>query len=255
MKTKVGIVFSGGGARGIAHLGLLKALEEFGIKASVVSGTSAGAIAGAFYAAGYSATEILNILKKGHIFSFSNLLIKRQGLFAMKGFHDIYLECFPSNSFDDLQIPLYIAATDILKGELVYFSSGNLSHAILASSCLPILFHPVKYNETLYVDGGVMNNFPIEPLLNQCDIIIGSYVNSIKKEVDKVNMNNILDRCFHLAMKSSVEQKTHSCDVYFEPPNMSQYSLYNLKNADEIFEYSYQYALTLEDQIKSLDIE
>jgi len=255
MKTKVGIVFSGGGARGIAHLGLLKALEEFGIKASLVSGTSAGAIAGAFYAAGYSATEILNILKKGHIFSFSNLLIKRQGLFAMKGFHDIYLECFPSNSFDDLQIPLYIAATDILKGELVYFSSGNLSHAILASSCLPILFHPVKYNETLYVDGGVMNNFPIEPLLNQCDIIIGSYVNSIKKEVDKVNMNNILDRCFHLAMKSSVEQKTHSCDVYFEPPNMSQYSLYNLKNADEIFEYSYQYALTLEDQIKSLDIE
>lgn len=255
MKTKVGIVFSGGGARGIAHLGLLKALEEFGIKASVVSGTSAGAIAGAFYAAGYSATEILNILKKGHIFSFSNLLIKRQGLFAMKGFHDIYLECFPSNSFDDLQIPLYIAATDILKGELVYFSSGNLSHAILASSCLPILFHPVKYNETLYVDGGVMNNFPIEPLLNQCDIIIGSYVNSIKKEVDKVNMNNILDRCFHLAMKSSVEQKTHSCDVYFEPPNMSQYSLYNLKNADEIFEYSYQYALTLEDQIKSLNIE
>lgn len=255
MKTKVGIVFSGGGARGIAHLGLLKALEEFGIKASVVSGTSAGAIAGAFYAAGYSATEILNILKKGHIFSFSNLLIKRQGLFAMKGFHDIYLECFPSNSFDDLQIPLYIAATDILKGELVYFSSGNLSHAILASSCLPILFHPVKYNETLYVDGGVMNNFPIEPLLNQCDIIIGSYVNSIKKEVDKVNMNNILDRCFHLAMKSSVEQKTHSCDVYFEPPNMSQYSLYNLKNADEIFEYSYQYALTLEDQIKLLDIE
>lgn len=255
MKTKVGIVFSGGGARGIAHLGLLKALEEFGIKASLVSGTSAGAIAGAFYAAGYSATEILTILKKGHIFSFSNLLIKRQGLFAMKGFHDIYLECFPSNSFDDLQIPLYIAATDILKGELVYFSSGNLSHAILASSCLPILFHPVKYNETLYVDGGVMNNFPIEPLLNQCDIIIGSYVNSIKKEVDKVNMNNILDRCFHLAMKSSVEQKTHSCDVYFEPPNMSQYSLYNLKNADEIFEYSYQYALTLEDQIKSLDIE
>ena len=255
MKTKVGIVFSGGGARGIAHLGLLKALEEFGIKASVVSGTSAGAIAGAFYAAGYSATEILNILKKGHIFSFSNLLIKRQGLFAMKGFHDIYLECFPSNSFDDLQIPLYIAATDILKGELVYFSSGNLSHAILASSCLPILFHPVKYNETLYVDGGVMNNFPIEPLLNQCDIIIGSYVNWIKKEVDKVNMNNILDRCFHLAMKSSVEQKTHSCDVYFEPPNMSQYSLYNLKNADEIFEYSYQYALTLEDQIKLLDIE
>jgi len=254
MQTKIGIVLSGGGARGIGHLGMIKALEEFGIKATHISGTSAGAIAAAFYAAGYSATEILNILKKGHIFNFSNLLIKRQGLFAMKGFHDIYLECFPNNSFDDLQIPLYIAATDILKGELVYFSSGNLSQAIMASSCLPLLFQPVSYNNTLYVDGGVMNNFPIEPLMGQCDIIIGSYVNSIKKEIDKVGMNNILDRCFHLAMKSSVEQKTLSCNLYFEPPNMSQFSLYNLKNADEIFEYSYRYALTLEDQIKALDI-
>ena len=172
----------------------------------------------------------------------------------MKGFHDIYTECFPTNSFDDLKIPLYIAATDILKGELVYFSSGNLSQAIMASSCLPLLFHPVNHNGTLYVDGGVMNNFPIEPLMGQCDIIIGSYVNSIKKEVDKVGMNNILDRCFHLAMKSSVEQKTHSCNLYFEPPNMSQFSLYNLKNADEIFEYSYQHALTFENEIKALDI-
>ena len=120
---------------------------------------------------------------------------------------------------------------------------------------MPLLFQPVSYNNSLYVDGGVINNFPIEPLMGQCDIIIGSYVNSIKKEVDKVSMNNILDRCFHLAMKSSVEIKTHSCNLYFEPANMSQYSLYNLKNADEIFEYSYQYALTMEDQIKALILE
>ena len=255
MERKIGIVLSGGGARGIGHLGVLKALEEFGIVPTHISGTSAGAIAGAFYAAGYKVNEILSILKKGQIFSFSNLLMKRQGLFAMKGFHDIYLECFPTNSFEDLKIPLYVAATDILKGELVYFSSGNLSQALMASSCMPLLFQPVSYNNSLYVDGGVINNFPIEPLMGQCDIIIGSYVNSIKKEVDKVSMNNILDRCFHLAMKSSVEIKTHSCNLYFEPANMSQYSLYNLKNADEIFEYSYQYALTMEEQIKALILE
>ena len=122
MERKIGIVLSGGGARGIGHLGVLKALEEFGIVPTHISGTSAGAIAGAFYAAGYKVNEILGILKKGQIFSFSNLLMKRQGLFAMKGFHDIYLECFPTNSFEDLKIPLYVAATDILKGELVYFS-------------------------------------------------------------------------------------------------------------------------------------
>jgi NTE family protein len=173
----------------------------------------------------------------------------------MKGLHDIYKECFPTNSFEDLNIPLYVAATDILKGELVYFSSGNLSHALMASSCIPLLFQPVNYNDTLYVDGGVINNFPIEPLTGHCDIIIGSYVNSIKKEVDEIHMNNIVDRCFHLAMKSSVQNKTVSCSLYIEPPNMSQFSLFNLKRADEIFDYGYQYARSMEKQIKELDIQ
>jgi NTE family protein len=184
MKRKIGIALSGGGARGIAHLGILKALEEFGIIPTHISGTSAGAIAGAFYAAGYSIPEIVAILKKGQIFNFSNILIKRQGFFAMKGFNDIYRECFPNNSFEDLNIPLYVTATDILKGELVYFSSGNLSQALMASSCIPLIFQPVSYNDSVFVDGGVLNNFPTEPLTGQCYIIIGSYVNSVKKELD-----------------------------------------------------------------------
>ncbi len=254
MEKKIGIVLSGGGARGIAHLGVLKALEEFGIVPTHISGTSAGAMAGAFYAAGYPVMEILNILKKGQIFNFSNILIKRQGLFAMKGFHDIYKTCFPTNLIEDLNIPLYIAATDILRAELVYFSSGNLSHALMASSCIPLIFQPVAYNDTLYVDGGVINNFPIEPLKAQCDIIIGSYVNSIKKEVDEIHMNNIVDRCFHLAMKSSVQNKINGCNLYIEPPNMSQFSLFNLRRADEIFHYGYDYARSLEKQIKELEI-
>ncbi|NRT16944.1 NTE family protein [Flavobacterium sp. 28A] len=254
MKKKVGIVLSGGGARGMAHLGILKALEEFGIEFSHISGTSAGAIAGAFYAANYSVDEILTILKKSQIFNFSNFLIKRQGLFAMRGFQGIYNEFLPTNTFEDLKIPLYVAATDILKGELVYFSSGNLSQALMASSCIPLVFQPIQYNDSLYVDGGVMNNFPIEPLIGQCDVIIGSYVNSIKKEVDQVHMNNIVDRCFHLAMKSSVQEQTNLCSLYIEPPNMSQFSLFNLKKADEIFEYGYNYARSLEKQIKELDL-
>lgn len=255
MKSKVGIVLSGGGARGIAHLGILKALEEFGITFTHISGTSAGAIAGAFYAANYSVNEIVTILKKSQIFNFSNFLIKRQGLFAMKGFQGLYNEYLTDNTFEGLKIPLYVAATDILKGELVYFSSGNLSKALMASSCIPLVFQPVSHNDSLFVDGGVINNFPIEPLLGQCDIIIGSYVNSIKKEVEQVKMNNIVDRCFHLAMNSSVHDKTSLCNLYIEPPNMSQFSLFNLNKADEIFLYGYNYARSLEKQIKELDIQ
>jgi NTE family protein len=118
-----------------------------------------------------------------------------------------------------------VTATDILKGELVYFSSGNLSQSLMASSCIPMLFQPVQY-KTLFVDGGVLNNF-LQNLYPQCDIIIGSYVNSIKNEVDQVHMNNVMDRCFHLAMKGSV-QSNRQLLSHIEPPNMSQFSIFNL---------------------------
>ena len=239
MKYKVGIVLSGGGARAIAHLGILKVLEEFGIKPSVISGTSAGAIAGAFYAMGFSIKEILTIIKKGEFFNFSTFLIKKQGFFSMKGFETIYSEYFPTNSFSDLHIPLFIAATDILKGEIVYFSLGDLSQSLMASSCIPVVFQPVNYNGTYYVDGGVLDNFPVEPLLNQCESIIGINVNSIKKELNEIHMNNILDRSFHLALNNSVRYKVEKCDLFIEPPDMSQYSIFDLKKTDEIFNYGY----------------
>lgn len=252
MKPKIGIVLSGGGARGIAHLGVLKALEEFGIKPSVISGTSAGAIAGAFYAAGYSLTEIKKIVEQNDVFNFSNILIKKQGIFAMKGFEKMYQTYFPKNSFNDLQIPLYVTATDILKGEAVCFSSGNLSLALMASSCIPVVFQPVQFDGTYYVDGGVINNFPVEPLINQCDVIIGSHVNSIKTEASEIHMTNIIDRCFHLALSNTVRDKKSNCHLFIEPPNMSQFSIFDIKKSDEIFEYGYTYTNTLEKEIKNI---
>lgn len=252
MSKKIGIVLSGGGARAIAQLGILKALEEFGIKPSIISGTSAGAIAGAFYASGYSIKETLEIIEKGHFFSFSNIVFDKQGLFSMKPFEKIYKEYFPKNSINDLNIPLYITATDILKGELVYFSSGNLSQALLASSCIPLVFQPVSFNDTLYVDGGILNNFPVEPLLNKCDFIIGINVNSIKKEVSEIHMNNIIDRSVHLALNSTAQTKIADCNLYLEPPNMSQFSIFDLKKIQEIYNYGYDYCISKEKEIKSL---
>jgi NTE family protein len=251
-KYQVGLVLSGGGARGIAHLGVLQALEEWGIQPSVISGTSAGAIAGAFYAMGIPIPEILDIIEKGQFFSFSNILIKKQGLFSMNGFEKIYSKYFPNNSFSDLQIPLFVAATDILKGETVYFSSGNLSRSLLASSCIPVVFQPVDYQETFYVDGGILNNFPIEPLLETCDTIIGVHVNSIQPEIDEIHMNNIIDRSVHLALSNSVRNKITQCKLFIEPPGMSRFSIFDMKKAKEIFEFGYNYCLTLEDEIRKL---
>jgi NTE family protein len=252
MVHTIGIVLSGGGARGVAHLGILKALEEFGLQISAISGTSAGAIAGAFYARGYSCKEILEIIKKGHFFSFSNLLLEKQGFFSMKGFEKIYSKYFPTNNFSDLKMPLHVAATDILKGEIVYFSSGDLSQALMASSCIPVVFQPVSYANTMFVDGGILNNFPVEPLIGSCDKIIGSYVNSIKQEVTAIHMNTIMDRSFHLALSSSVRNKIELCDFFIEPPDMSQFSILDLKRVDEIYDYGYRYGLTLEGKVKGM---
>ncbi|MFD1553502.1 patatin [Putridiphycobacter roseus] len=251
-KPKIGIVLSGGGARGIAHLGILKALEEFGVQPTIISGTSAGAIAGAFYAKGFSIKEILAIVKSGKFFNFSSILIKKQGVFSMKGFENIYKQYFPKNVFSDLKIPLYVTATDIMKGEVVHFSTGNLSMSLMASSCIPVVFQPIAYKGTYFVDGGVLDNFPIDPILNKCDKVIGIYVNSIKKEVEAIHMNDILDRSFHLALNNNLGPKIKKCALFIEPPDMSQYGIFDLKKIEEIFEYGYQYGRTLEKEVKAL---
>lgn len=252
MKYDYGIVLSGGGARGIAHLGILKALEELGIQPSIISGTSAGAIAGAFYTKGFEIAEILSIIKSGHFFNFSNLNIVKQGIFSMKGFEDIYKAYFKTDSFANLKIPLCVAATDILKGEINYFTEGELSTTLLASSCIPVLFQPVHYRGNYYVDGGVLNNFPIEPLLDKCHKIIGINVNSIDKDEYHIQTKNVLDRSFHLALNSANNHKFSMCDMYIEPPKMSQFGLLDLDKIDAIFEYGYQYGLSLEQEIKEL---
>lgn len=252
MSLRIGIALSGGGARCIAQLGTLKFLEECGIKPSVISGTSAGAIAGAFYAAGYTGQEIRKIVKKNNIFNISNILIKKPGLYSMKGFEKIFSEYFKSHSFHDLNIPLHVAATDLIRGEIVYFSSGNLSQALLASSCIPVLFQPVSYQNTLFVDGGILNNLPIEPLQTCTDKIIGIYVNSIKKEEVKIHMNTVLDRSVHLALRETIKEKITLCDLFLEPPNMSEFSIFDLNKVDEIYDYGYEYAKSMEKKINVL---
>jgi predicted acylesterase/phospholipase RssA len=158
---KFGLVLSGGGARGFAHLGVIKALEEVDIIPSIISGTSAGAIVAAFYAAGYNPEEIIEIALQGNFFSFSNLLLNKSGLFNMQSFERIYKAHFKQNLIEKLPIPICITATDIIKGKPKYFTSGSISKALLASSCLPMVFEPIKYNDTLYLDGGILNNLPV----------------------------------------------------------------------------------------------
>ncbi|MFZ4799034.1 MAG: patatin-like phospholipase family protein [Bacteroidia bacterium] len=248
---KIGLVLSGGGVRGIAHLGVIKALEEIDITPSIISGTSAGAIVAAFYSAGYSPEEIIDILVNSKIFGYSNLQLKKSGLFTMQAFEKIYQKHFKANLIEKLPIPICIAATDIVKGKTKFFTEGNLSKALLASSCIPLLFEPIKWNDTLYLDGGILNNLPVEAVIGKCDFIIGVHTNEMGIKTENIHIKDMLDRSFHLAMSKTVYDKVHLCDLFIEPPEMSRFGMFEVNKAEEIFLFAYQYT---KDYLNSYEV-
>lgn len=249
--NKIGYVLSGGGARGFAHLGVLKLLEELHIKPYAIAGTSAGAIAGALYAAGKSPEEILELMKNNIFFGWSNIAWRKKGFFSMQVLEKLLKDIIGKNDFAELQTKLFVAATDLIKGESVIFSKGTLFEAVIASASVPIVFEPVKSGGRLLVDGGILNNFPIEPLTKICNIIIGSYVNKVENGIDSntlLKTVNILDRCFHLAIANSVYSKVNKCDVFIEVP-LHEFDMYDVKEADRIFEIGYKTALQYKEKL------
>lgn len=249
---RIGLVLSGGGVRGIAHLGVIKLLEELNVQISAISGTSAGAIVGAFIADGYRSDAILEIVKSRKFFGFSNLLFGKPGIFNMDGFEQVYNEYFPHNKLESLKIPLHIATTDMIKGESRYFSEGDLSLLLRATSCVPLVFQPIKYNGKVLMDGGILNNFPTEPLLGRMDMIIGVHVNSLSEKMEELHMKDLLDRSFHIAVRGTLRHKATDCAVFIEPPEMSRFGMFDFTRADEIFTFAYHHAAKYRNQIYEL---
>eukprot|EP01133_Synstelium_polycarpum_P003345 gene3345-3804_t len=209
------IVLSGGGIRGIAHLGVLKAFMNAGIRFSHISGTSAGSIAGAFYAAGIDPEEGLNIFMKTKLLRFVRPSLGALGLVNIEHTAALLKEYFPGDRIEGLKIPLTIAATNFSEGSLIYFTKGPLIRAIQASSCIPGIFKPIMIDGQMYVDGGILNNFPVEPLLKDCDFIIGSSCNHLKS-VDKItNITTLMGRAGIMSVNKDMEQKAKFCDKPF----------------------------------------
>jgi NTE family protein len=174
---KTGIVLSGGGARGISHIGVLKALEEIGVTIDHVAGTSVGAIIGALHASGRTASEILDIVLKTSVLKSIRPSWNWRGLLSLEGLRTILSVYLPDDRFEALQIPLTVSATDIVKGKPAYFSSGELIAVLQASCCVPAVFAPVALNGSLYVDGGIMDNLPAKPIRPDVDLLIGVHCN------------------------------------------------------------------------------
>lgn len=242
-KPIIGLTLSGGGMRGIAHIAVLKALEEYDLKPDIISGTSAGSIVAAFYSLGKTPDEMMEIVRETTFFSRSYLKLSKNGIFSSKFITQLLTDHFPKDDFSVLKIPIYVAATEMTHGIIDFFSEGELFKPLLASASVPFVLPPVKMGEKIYVDGGVLDNLPIEPIIDQCDFLIASHVNSISYDgLENMSLMKEFDRILHLAVAKSVYSKVNSCDIFLDPPKMTKFSLFNKKFFDEMFNEVYAYS-------------
>lgn len=238
-KLNIGIALSGGGVRGISHLGVLKGLNEAGIFPSKVSGTSAGAIVGAMYCNGYQPEEVLKIIVETNYFKFLRPAISLTGILKMNSVGDLFKLYLKHDSFSELKTPLTVAATDVKKGKVIYFSEGELINPVLASSCIPGMFDPIVIGDRHLIDGGVLNNLPVEPLDGICDYVIGINCNHLPEEANIKNMKSLIERSVIMAMNYNVHSRKSKCDFFIEAPGLGKYGVFDIKKAPELFQAGY----------------
>lgn len=254
MKTdnKIGVTLSGGGFKGIAHLGALQFLYELNIKPNEIAGVSAGALVAAFIAEGYAPEEIFQFSKKEKFFNYSDITSvagKRGGLFDTIVFEKIIRKYIPHDSFEGLKIPLYVSVTDLTNAQSIIFSEGNLSLAVRSSCCFPLVFQPVLYKDNTYLcDGGLLNNFPVEQVKASCDKVIGINVSAINKMESELSYKEIVSRVIRIATSSMLKSPETICDVYLQPDELNRYGTFDSKKSVELFRLGYAYAKKYEKE-------
>lgn len=234
----VGVTFSGGGVRCVAHLALYQALLEQGIEASCFSGTSAGALAAVLLSAGKQPKEILAMLTDASVLAAMRPAFNRKGLLDIGKALAFCLDDVPE-TFEELDRPLSIGTINVRTGRSRYFSEGPLQAPLLASCCVPIIFKPVQIGDEHYLDGGPVNNLPVEPLLGKCEKIIGMHCNPVDEDFNFSSMRGLLERTFLLTVGVNVQQRKELCDVFLEPPCLKGYKVFDFKNARAMYEESY----------------
>ena len=254
MLYRVGMVLSGGGARGLGHVGVLKALAEEGVEPQVLAGTSAGAIVAALYAAGYSAEEMLEFFISKNPLRASKLSLVKPGIFDTEKVIADFLEYFPDDSFEALDKRIFLTATNIVEARPEIFASGRLIPAILASASTPLVFTPTEIDGQWYSDGGIINNFPVEPLLGLCDRILGVYASPLRSmhQPDLGSSFAVAQRAFEIGSYYSSKRKFHHCDLLLSPPELSAHGTFDTKHFAGIAEIGYR--ATRERMPEILDI-
>lgn len=287
-RPKIGLVLSGGGAKGFAHIGVLKVLEEAGIKIDYIGGTSMGSVIGGLYASGYNASQIDSIFKKTNFDELINDYIPRSSKnFYGKKNDELYAVVLPFSNFrigipealskgmynynllssltrnvrhvrdfNKLPTPFLCIGTNIETGEEVLLNKGNLVQAMMASAAFPSLFTPVEIDGNLLVDGGVVNNYPIQEVRNLgADIIIGVDVqDDLLKRKNLKNATRILVQITNLQSIEKMKSKVKDTDVYIKP-DIRDFGVISFDRGEEIIRKGEEAAFAVYEKLKTLTDE
>lgn len=284
-KPKIGLVLSGGGAKGLAHIGALKEIEKAGIKIDYIGGTSMGAIIGGLYAAGYTANELDSIFRDVNTDALIQDNIPRKNKTFYEKYNDeVYVVTLPfqkfrvtvpkglskglynynllsrltykyrhENDFNKLKIPFLCIATNVENGKEVVFREGSLPLAITASGAFPSLFSPVEIYGSYYIDGGVTNNYPLEEVKKMgADIIIGVDVQDGLKNINQINgAAGVVVQISNFQMIERMKQKIAQTDVYIKP-NIEGYSVISFEDGEAIIQKGVEAAQLVKDKLEAL---
>lgn len=239
-KVKVGIAFGGGGARGFAHLGALKAFEQFGVKFDFVAGTSAGSLVGAFYANGYNFKELYEIAKNVRVKDIRKNVIPFTAS-KLDSLAEIVRKNLGDKNIEDSIIPFAAVAVDLKSAKEVCFRKGNLASAVCGSCAVPGVFQPVEYNDMILADGGLQNTIPADiPKYFGCDYVVAIDVN--KSRLYGTNSTKFLDvlSCsIRILMKSNAIRGYVNADVVVGPET-KRFKSTSTDGLDDMIEEGYK---------------
>jgi len=238
----IGFALSGGFIKGFAHLGVIQALLEHDIKPNILSGVSAGALAGALIADGNEPHQVLDFFQGLKFSDLTNLVIPRSGFFDMKDVIDFLGEHLKAKNMEDLTIPMIIIATDLDHGCSVSFTSGSLPQRIAASCSVPVIFSPQEIDGVHYIDGGVLMNLPVSPLRDICKKIVAINVSPLLATDYKQNIISIAQRAYNFMFRSTTITERILADLLIEPTNLYEFSDTDLDKTEEIFMRGYDVA-------------
>jgi len=240
---RIGLTLSGGAARGFAHIGVLRAFEEAGITIDFISGSSMGSLIGLFFAAGKTPDEMMEIaktIKKNRLKAgLMKVRVRKSGLNYME---NIIKQHISQIKFDELQKPLYVCVTNFESGKYEIIHTGEILSAIKASVAIPFVFNQQIINGMAYVDGGVLNNLPVEPLREHCEIVVGISVNQIESKNNKMKLRNKIMRVCELIINGNETARIAMCDYHLDIPGMGNIDFEAYEQVQEIHDLGYRAA-------------